>query len=145
VSLFVVSRPAKATDCEAIFEASNGEELDDIHIGNMYGAPLYEVSMQHLHEQNDNTLGAPAVTSAVHKSNESAQLRRNGVLLKVGQVKLPRFTARSEVFVGRTLYNVCSKWSGAIGEVLLYSRAVDDGELAAIESYLSSKWGCCSE
>jgi hypothetical protein len=32
---------------------------------------------------------------------------------------------------------------GIIAEVILYERALDDGELSAVEQYLRAKWGCC--
>lgn len=33
---------------------------------------------------------------------------------------------------------------GILAEVVLYERALDDGELAAVEQYLKSKWQCCN-
>jgi hypothetical protein len=33
---------------------------------------------------------------------------------------------------------------GVIAEVVLYERALDDGELAGVEQYLTTKWGCCN-
>jgi hypothetical protein len=51
---------------------------------------------------------------------------------------------RNQIYVGKTLYANCGVFPGLIAEIIVYSRAVSLAEDAAIESYLQSKYACCT-
>lgn len=147
VSIFTVAQ--QATDdgsCTAFFEASNGAEVDDIHLGTWESALQYEVLTEYLHPAEQKLLlGAPQLLAVVHQTSERTQLRRNSSALGESTFPLPAVTARNEVFIGRSAYSGCKPYNGSIGELLVYSRAVSDPELIEIETYLQAKWGCCQE
>jgi hypothetical protein len=146
VSIFAVARQDVAGECEGLFEAANGSEIDDLHLGTWKGAAIYEVGAPYIHAaQNPTILGGAELLAAVHQVSGAAQLRRNSNGLGEGTLELPSVVTRAEAFIGHTLYAGCSPWKGAIAELLVYSRAVSDAELVEIETYLQDKWSCCRE
>jgi hypothetical protein len=129
-----------------VFEASNGPEMEDLHLGVWQGVPIYEVGTPYFHAAGAPKLfGQAALLTAVHYADTHAHVRRNSQSLGELDLALPPPVPRSEVFIGRSLYTGCATWSGAIAEVLVYSRPVGDQELVEIETYLQKKWGCCEQ
>jgi hypothetical protein len=146
VSIFAVALRNEADECAAVFEASNGSEVDDLHLGVWQGVPIYEVGAPYFHAVSAPKLfGQAALLTAVHYADVHAHVRRNSQSLGELDLELPPLVSRSEVFIGRSLYTNCTTWSGAIAELLVYSRAVSDQELVEIETYLQKKWGCCEQ
>lgn len=146
VSIFAVAFQKAAQECEGIFEASNGSEVDDLHLGSWKAASLYEVGVNYAHGVDSPIpFDQVGLLAAVHQPNGVVRLRRNSNGLIEGMFELPPLVTRSEVFIGHTLYNGCAPFSGAVAELLLYSRSVSEKELVEIEAYLQKKWGCCSE
>jgi hypothetical protein len=149
VSIFVAAQQAAQPDvtpCEGFFEASNGSEIDDIHVGTWQKSLIFEVYQDYINDTNFPLLfDEPQLIAAILAPSHIAQVRRNSNGVGSGQLELPVKIARTEVFLGRTLYGDCAPLKGVIGEVILYSRAVTDPELIQIESYLQKRWGCCTE
>lgn len=149
VSMFVAGQEASETDaqpCEGFFEASNGPEVDDIHIGTWQKSLIFEVYQLYINDTSFPLLfDKPQLVSAVLDVNRVAQVRRNTNHVGEGELDLPVDVPRTEVFLGRSLYKECVPLHGVIGEVIVYSRAVSDQELVQIESYLQQRWGCCTE
>lgn len=146
VSMFAVAMQNEAKECDGIFEASNGPEVEDLHLGTWKAAPLYEVGAPYLHAADAPMLiGKAQLLTALHDADTNAQLRRNSTSLGNSQFELPPVVTRNEVFIGHSNYVGCTTWSGAIAELLVYSRAVNAEELVEIETYLQKKWGCCEE
>jgi len=147
VSIFTVSQQ-KADDgsCTAFFEASNGSEKDDVHLGAWQGALQYEVAADYLHATEQTlVVGAPQLLAVVHQTSESMQLRRNSNALGEDAFPLPVTTPRQAVFIGHTEYVDCKAYNGSVSELLVYNRAVSDLELIEIETYLQKKWACCAD
>jgi hypothetical protein len=146
VSIFVIAqRDVDASACMAFFEASNGQEIDDVHLGTSHGALLYEVADSWVNPTDHPlVVGAPQLAAAVHRPNQAVALRRNRNTVLDTTLALPKTIPR-EAFIGYTQYNGCKTLTGSVGEILVYSRGVSDTELIAIESYLQEKWDCCGE
>jgi hypothetical protein len=145
VSIFAVAQPESAL-CAGIFEASNGSEIDDVHLGFWENALLYEVASEYLSATKyPLTFGVPQLLAAVHQTSNSVQARRNSNGVGEANFALPATVARQSVYIGRTDYSACGLYVGKIAELVVYSRAVSDAELVDIESYLKQKWNCCSE
>lgn len=149
VSLFVAglqTAGAAETPCEGFFEASNGPEVDDIHIGTWRSAIIFEVSELYINDVNfPLLLDEPQILAGLLDKSGSGQVRRNSNGVGEKGLGLPVLTPRTQVFLGRSLYAECKPLHGVIGEVLLYSRSITDPELIQIESYLQKRWGCCTE
>lgn len=147
LSIFVMAQQASDDGrCAGFFEASNGAEIDDVHLGFWEGLMQYEVSSDQLHPPDQPVLlGAPELLAVVHQTTLSMQMRRNANGLGEATFALPAVTPRSDVFIGRTDYASCKTFPGSISELVLYSRAVNDAELIAIEGYLQTKFECCAE
>lgn len=147
VSIFTVSQEAVDDgSCSAVFEASNGSEIDDVHLGSWQGALQYEVAADYLHATDHELLvGLPQLIAVVHQTSATLQLRRNSNAMGEDNFPLPATTARQDVFIGRTDYADCKAYNGSVSELLVYSRAVSDTELIEIETYLQKKWACCAE
>ncbi len=147
VTAFVVAQQDSDNgSCAGFFEASNGPEIDDVHVGFWQGAMQYEVADQYLHATDyPLVVGKPELIAVVHETSTAVQLRRNSSSLGDSQFPLPATKAREQVYIARTAYADCVAMAGRIGELVLYSRAISDDELINIETYLQKKWGCCSE
>jgi hypothetical protein len=147
VSIFAMGQEqTDSGNCSAIFEASNGSEIDDVHLGFWQSAVLYEAAADYLSaSKHPLILAEPQLLAAVHQTSNSAQLRRNSNGLGETNLPLPTTIERQFVYIGRTEYGGCTLYTGMVAELLVYNRAVSDSELIDIEGYLQTKWGCCSE
>lgn len=149
VSIFLAAQQAEQPDvtpCEGFFEASNGPEVDDIHVGTWQKSLIFEVYQNYINDTNFPLLfDQPQLVGAILAPSHTAQVRRNSDGVGSGQLELPIKVARTEVFLGRSLYQDCAPLKGTLGEVIVYSRAVNDQELIKIESYLQKRWDCCTQ
>lgn len=147
VSIFTIGQQeADDGTCMGLFEASNGPEIDDVHLGTWQNALLYEVYADTMHPTEEPLLlGKPQLLAAVHQMNTGVQLRRNNNGVGEGNLPLPVTIPRELVYLGNTEYKDCKRYAGSLSEILVYNRGVDDAELVEIEAYLQNKWGCCKE
>jgi hypothetical protein len=144
VSVFVIGQWDAETLCAGFFEASNGSEIDDVHLGQWQGRHLFEIYDPYIQAQAHIALGEPMLSVGRKSPMEAATLRLDGKQIGVGEdLQLPVNTPREQVFLGKTLYGNCTSLPGRISEVLVYSRAVSTEEQADIEDYLQTKWACC--
>jgi len=143
VSIFTVVQRAPTTACNAFLELSNGAEIDDVSFGEFNQELYYEV-FNGFAGGGALSTDTPVMLAAVHHTNLTLEMRRNGQLVGEGTQDLPITVLREQNFVGRSLYADCVVFPGQIGEVLIYARAVSDAELLTIEAYLRSRWACCS-
>jgi hypothetical protein len=146
VSIFAIGEQAVDNGCTGIFDASNGSEIDDVHLGVWESALLYEVYSEWLHPTDEPLLlGEPQLLAAVHQMTGAVQLRRNSSALVDASLPLPVTIPRAEVYLGRSAYQNCVPYVGSLSEILVYNRGVSDAELIDIETYLQEKWACCGE
>lgn len=147
VSIFAIGQQELDDgSCTGLFEASNGPEIDDVHLGTWESALLYEVYADTMHPKEEPLLlGQPQLLAAVHQMNTGVQLRRNSNGVGEGNLPLPVTKTRELVYLGKTEYASCKPYNGSLSEILVYSRGVSDAELVEIETYLQKKWGCCEE
>jgi hypothetical protein len=146
VSVVVVLQQETSDACNPYFEASNGSEIDDLHFGNWNNAYIYEVVGSYLNDTNyPLQLAQAQIGVAIQEAGGLVHLRRNSNGVGEASFLSPSVITREQVFIGRSLYASCVPFKGAIGELLLYSRALDDQEVVDVESYLQDKWGCCTE
>jgi hypothetical protein len=138
----IAERQPRPTACTATIELSNGSEIDDISFGQYQDAFLYEVYDQSV-SGDAFAYDAAAITSVVHRADGTVSLFRNGSPAGASSFALPAALTRSRNYVGRTLYTGCTAFGGAVAELLVYARALDDAELATVESDLSARWTCC--
>lgn len=140
VTAFIVGQPVEATsECWSTLEFSNGSEIDDISFGMWQGKWLYEVEVPYL-QKGTVQAGHPAVMSVLQRVDGTTDLRVNGALVGADKVALPKEIQRNDNFIGRTLYQSCTLYTGSIAEIILYSRALGSGEVQAVESYLNQHW-----
>jgi hypothetical protein len=146
LSIFVVAEQPAVSTCEAYFEASNGSEIDDIHFGYWQNSLLFEVEENWVNDTNYPALtNAPQIAVVIQDPQAVAHVRSNSNDVGTGDVNLAPKASRAQGFLGKSLYGGCSTFSGALGEVLVYSRPVSDPELLQIEGYLQKKWMCCEK
>jgi hypothetical protein len=142
LSLFVVLRQTRVDACAAFLESSNGSEIDDVSFGQYQDRILYEVYQQDI-SGDPVTYDQPALLAVVHHPDTAVALFQNGVAAGQAGLELPRSISRTDNYLGRSLYTQCAPYSGQIGEVLLYSRAMSDAERVAVEAELQARWACC--
>jgi hypothetical protein len=145
VSFFTVVDANTTNVCAGIFEASNGREIEDISFDVDFGKFNFEV-----YNSSDETVvfpsGTPEQFTALQRpEGDTVEIRRNGLVGVVTDFQLPDVVTRKAVYVGNTLYMDCGAFSGNIGEIILYNRALTDSEVLTVEAYLSTKYGCCKE
>ncbi len=145
VTLFVVGRTDSSDACTAYFEASNGSEIDDVHLGFWQKHYLYEVSDSFFEVMTEQVLRTPEIVVGLQQRSGDVHVRRNGKLLGQAKFELPVLRERKDVLIGWTQYNSCTSLKGRVSEVLVYSRGLSVEEISRVETYLQTKWGCCSE
>lgn len=144
VSIFIAMRQESTGDCDPYFEASTGSEENDLHFGDWNDAFNFEILEDVVSDPNyPLLLHEPRVAVAVQSADGWVHLRSNGNGAGERQVAVPTQVERTQVFIGKTLYASCNYFDGAIGELLLYNRGLEDAELVEVEQYLDTKWGCC--
>jgi len=142
LAAFIVARPL-ASACASMLELSNGSEIEDVSFGMWQDKWLYEVGDNYL-QSGSVQQSEPALYSLVHRAVGTVRMRVDGNLLDDATFALPVVPAtsvRTTNFVGNTTYGGdCTKFKGQISEVILYSRAVTEGEGLTIEGYLAKHW-----
>jgi hypothetical protein len=145
VSIFFAMQQEETGNCDGYFEASTDSEVNDLHFGDWQESFNYEVLEDIVHDERYPVLlHEPRVSGVVQGADGWAHIRSNGNGAGEGKIPVPAAVRRTEVFIGKTLYGSCSYFKGAIGEVLIYNRALQEpSELLQVEQYLQAKWGCC--
>ncbi|RYZ10229.1 MAG: hypothetical protein EOO73_01240 [Myxococcales bacterium] len=145
VTIFTVARTDSNTQCMAYFEASNGSEQEDVHLGFYQAHYLYEVADPFLEVKVDQVLHLPEVVVGVQQAIGDVEVRRNGKSIGSSKFDLPVLTPREHVFLGNTEYGGCTVLDGRISELLVYSRGLSPDEVSRVEAYLQQKWACCAD
>jgi hypothetical protein len=147
LTIFMVMQQESNGVCDGYFEASNGSEVEEFHLGDWNEALQYEVESSYINQLDyPILLEQPQILAVVHQGTGQVQVRRNSHGVGEAEFALPMAeVTRQQVFIGRTLYDGCQSLSGAVGEIMLYSRAINDQELLDIEAYLKEKWSCCEQ
>ncbi len=142
VSFFVVAQeaPTKDVNCTAYVEFSNGSEIQDIHFGQWQYKLLYEVTDTWVQAITTLPVDTPQVLSAVHRSNDTVEIRKDSEPIGLSTFHTPETLERVQNYVGKSLYGNCMTFSGKISEILMYGRGVSKEEATQIEAYLSDRW-----
>lgn len=151
ITIFTIAQATSTDTCSAIFEASNGPEIDDISLGTDNGNLNYEIF-----DSNNEDVGFPAgvpeIFGVTHADTDPdsgdadpVTFFRNGSFASMTTMPAPVKLKRDAAFIGKTLYGGCSTFVGRIGELIVYDRAFSSEELVGVESYLQKKFGCCTK
>jgi hypothetical protein len=151
ITLFTIAQATSTDACTAIFEASNGPEIDDISLGYNYGKLNYEI-----YDSNNEDVvfyeGVPQIFGVTHADTDPdsgvqdpVEFFRNGFFELMANIPAPVKLKRDAAFVGRTLYGGCTTYAGRVGELIVYNRAFSDAEMKVVEGYLQRKFGCCTK
>jgi hypothetical protein len=144
VTIFAVTVAADSQACSSIFETSNGREIDDISFGTNVGTLNFE-SVTTANEDVTFPAQTPLVLGAILDGTGAGQILKNGV----SEATFSGFTAppmleRLQTFVGKSLYTGCTTFSGKVGEVIVYERALTLKEVLDVEAALATEFGCCT-
>jgi hypothetical protein len=142
LSVFLVGDVANGSACPSFLNLSNGGESDDIslHLEDNQ-AVGYEVLYGHvISKPFVAPPGEARLIDAIHDVDKSARLYVSGALSIEGSFPLPTDVQREIDDIGRSSYTGCALLEGHIAEVLLYDRALDNGERTTVEGYLKDKW-----
>ena len=143
LSIFTVLNEQQPDSYNSFVEFSNGSEVDDIAFGEYQDQLIYEVFNETA--QGDSvTYQTPEILAVIHRSDSTLTMRHNGATAGVGVVTLPEVKPREQNFVGQSLYAGSVTYPGAMGEVLVYGRALSDSETTTVESDLKRRWDCCN-
>jgi hypothetical protein len=149
LSLFAVAGRGEESSCSAVIELSRGSERDDIFLGNGGGNALqFEILNDvHLAPEDSWPLGEVKLLEVLQSADPVqpvAELRVNGGVASTMAMQHPVSIERTANYIGRTLYANCSpSFSGAIAEIIMYSRKLSGEERIGVETYLMEKWQCC--
>jgi hypothetical protein len=146
LSIFAVAGRGVDSYCSAVIELSNGPEIDDINLGSLDETFQYEVFTDSVTAQdNAFPVAQMRLLEVLHSTTDPdkplAELRINGTLTASKAIPAPAKITRSTNFIGHTLYGDClSTYSGAMAEIIFYSRKLTAAERVVVEKYLMSKW-----
>jgi len=141
-SIFTIVEATAPDQCSAIFEASNGSEIDDISIGPYQNTLNFEI-YQSANEDVPFQDGVPLLFDGVQTTSGDGIIRRNAAFGTAFNYPTAAAVDRMAVFVGKTLYADCGTFAGHIGEIIVYDRALSVKETQGVEKYLTTKFGCC--
>ena len=151
VTIFTIAQATTTDSCMAIFEASNGPEIDDISLGCDYGKLNYEI----YNSNNEDIVfyeGVPQIFGVTHADTDPdsgdqdpVMFFRNGFFETMASIPAPVKLRRDAAFVGKTLYGGCATYAGRVGELIVYDRAFSTEEMKAVETYLQREFGCCTK
>jgi hypothetical protein len=143
-SMFGIFESNSEEGCTAMFEVSNGSEVDDISFGRSGTQLNYEV-LQSIDQNAAFPSNVPVEFSIIHHADETVEIRKNGLFGSRSQFALPVSIERLAAYVGKTLYANCPSYAGRIGEILVYNRELSSDEVQAVEKYLRDKYECCAQ
>jgi hypothetical protein len=143
LSLFGVFEREDTDVCGAMLEASNDAEIDDISFGLSSTQLNYEV-LENTEQGTSYPALVPVQFSIVHRTDETVEIRRNGLFGSRGGFALPATIERQAIYVGKSLYGGCPSFNGKIAEIIAYDRELTDDDVQFVEQYLQKKYGCCS-
>lgn len=144
VSMFAVARNTAGGPCMAMFEASNGPEIDDVSFDWNQSALHYEVMADYADGQSGAfAQGDSRLLEVIHAPSGEVNLWMNGTANGTANFALPEDKTRNQNFLARSLYANCPTWHGEISEVIVYARALAAEERRDLETYLTEKWECC--
>jgi len=138
---FIVARPSKS-ECASMLEFSNASEVDDIALGMWQDKWTYEVDAAFI-QTGTVSHDIFSLYTVNHRLTGLADLRIDGSALDTLDMPLPAIPTsqlRVDNFVGHTLYKDCNYFEGQISEIIVYSRAMTNSEVTAIEKYLNARW-----
>lgn len=142
LSLFIVASQSTEQHCPSLLHLSNEPETQDVEVGRFQGAVHYEVADDEV-SGPDNTFALQqlVLVGVVHAPSKAPELRLNGVFMATGDfTSLPEVKPRANNFIGRSLHDGCEPFHGRVGEIILYSRALDSTERGAVQRYLQGRW-----
>jgi hypothetical protein len=143
VTVFAVALTPDTNVCAAIFESSNGAEDNDISLGSNVNKVNWEV----LDTADENAAfdeGVPVILSGSATPDGTGYVVTNGVVgSTLSNYDVPAKLQRLQTFIGKSLYSGCPTFSGRIGEVIVYNRALTLEETLGVQKYLGDEFGCC--
>ena len=83
------------------------------------------------------------ITTLIRKPSGVGNIKMNGHKLfstDAAQTGILDVTASSTFYIGAQVANA-NAFNGTLGEVIIFNRALKEGEVEAVEKYLSQKWG----
>lgn len=148
VTLFLVWKPSSAAGVEndLLEKWSGGSVVSYPYVlrsTNNYGFGAYDLTNNPGTTSNSNRrIGVTNLISARRIKNGLMQLRLNGVqeVASVTDNTVGKTSNTQNLFIGcRGDITQCT--DGDIGEIVIFSRALKDTEIASVEQYLDQKWG----
>jgi len=85
------------------------------------------------------------ITTLIHKSSGVGNIRTNGHKLfstDTAQTAVIDTSSSATFYIGAQIVaNATNPFKGNLGEVIIFNRALKEGEINSVEQYLSQKWG----
>jgi len=143
----VAAYPADRS-CTPLFEASNGEDIDDIHFGRSINysqttnAPgvLYEVASEYTVALEGLPTGKLVMSSVVHTKEGRVTMYQGKAIVGLAEMAFPKLVLRNNVYIGRSLYSSCEAFGGKLAEILIYERPLSGAEIEQVNALLSARW-----
>ncbi|MDF3066786.1 MAG: hypothetical protein K0R38_2387 [Polyangiaceae bacterium] len=142
LSVFIIASQSSDQGCPSLLQLSNEPEAQDVEVGRFHGAVHYEVAEDDVWGEDDSfALQQLVLVGVTHAPGKNPELQLNAMHMETGTfTALPEVKERTNNFIGRSLYQGCEPFHGRIGEIILYSRALDTTERLAVHLYLQNKW-----
>jgi hypothetical protein len=139
--------------CPSILHLSNSDDgiiqVEDLEFGRHQRELYYESGSKSVPQGAMHTgsfsVEALHVLAVRHEPSALAVTRIDGADVHARMMELPALVTRSRNYIGHNhyFYNAapsCEGFMGRIAEIIVFARALDDGERTEVERYLSEKW-----
>jgi hypothetical protein len=146
VSAFAVYNSGSLSGSPTIFSAGNSGNNTNLFAHDNGGSNSFRVFKRDDLSVLDQVVTTVAsVSSPVMMSMSCAgttiKARKNGALFANGAFNVGVTTLNAFAIGARPTSTITSFFTGDIAEIIIYSRALSDTEVASIEDYLGNKWG----
>jgi hypothetical protein len=153
ISLFVIARPTALQTGSKLMLLGNGAGQANVALGRNGGS----AALQYFTSDAGGDYAWFATADAL-ATNEAAvysvvqgggavnslvpaTVAKNGDPIGNASVYVPPLVARNINYIGRSYWGSDGYFAGDIAEIILYDRALDAAEQAAVNAYLSHKYG----
>jgi hypothetical protein len=140
-SAFFATESHGGGPCQSLIQFSNGAGKDEILVHRETEGDFVYQAPGGLARCRGNAMPVdePVLVSVVHAGTE-ASLYVDGLFCAGGAVGALANVVKNSATIGRAAHPSCARFSGHIGEVIVYNRALNAQERMVVDQHLQTRW-----
>jgi hypothetical protein len=140
-SAFFAAESHGGGPCQSLIQFSNGAGKDEILVHRETEGDFVYQAPSGLARCRGNAMPVdePVLVSVVHAGTE-ASLYVDGLFCAGGAVGALANVVKNSATIGRAAHPSCARFSGHIGEIIVYNRALNAQERMVVDQHLQTRW-----